>query len=47
MLSCGCGLRDNAQAPADGRTLYQIASCTKAFTAAAAAILATEGKARF
>ena len=47
LLSCGCGLRDNAQAPADGRTLYQIASCTKAFTAAAAAILATEGKLDF
>ena len=47
LLSCGCGLRDNEKVPADGETLYQIASCTKAFTAAAAAILATEGKLDF
>lgn len=33
--------------PADAQTLYQIASCTKAFTATAAAVLATEGKLDF
>ena len=44
LFSGGVGLYDNENKPADARTLYQIASCTKAFTAAAAAILSTEGK---
>ena len=43
----GIGARDNAGAEADGKTLYEIASCTKAFTATAAGILATEGKLDF
>lgn len=43
LLSQGFGLRDGAREAADGDTLYQIASCSKAFTATAAAILATEG----
>lgn len=41
----GIGQRDQeAGISADAETLYQIASCTKAFTAAAVAMLATEGK---
>ncbi len=41
----GIGHRDLEQGiPADQETLYEIASCTKAFTAAAVAVLATEGK---
>ena len=38
------GSRNNADLPADGKTMVQIASCTKAFTATALAVLATEGK---
>ena len=44
LFSGGIGSRDNAGLPADGKTLVQIASCTKAFTATALAVLATEGK---
>lgn len=40
----GIGYRDNDSLPADDHTLVQIASCTKAFTATALAVLATEGK---
>ena len=47
VMADGVGLRDNLSQKADGQTLYQIASCTKAFTATAAAILATEGKLDF
>ena len=47
LLCGGVGLRDDSSLPADGKTLYQIASCTKAFTATAAAVLATEGKLDF
>lgn len=47
LLCDGIGMRDNASRPADAQTLYQIASCTKAFTATAAAVLATEGKLDF
>lgn len=47
LFSGGVGMRDNKDRPADGRTLYEIASCTKAFTAAAAGVLATEGKLDF
>ncbi len=47
LFSGGIGLRDNASLPADADTLYQIASCTKAFTGTAAAVLATEGKLDF
>lgn len=41
------GMKDGKSAPAGTDTLYMIASCTKAFTAAAAAVLATEGKLDF
>ena len=44
LFSGGIGHRDNADLPADAKTLVQIASCTKAFTATALAVLATEGK---
>ena len=44
LLADGVGLRDGKSQLADGETLYQIASCSKAFTATAAAILATEGR---
>ena len=44
LFSGGIGLYDHEKREADARTLYQIASCTKAFTAAAAAVLATEGR---
>ena len=44
LFSGGIGSRDNAELPADRKTLVQIASCTKAFTATALAVLATEGK---
>lgn len=47
LLCNGFGLRDYDHKKADGDTLYQIASCSKAFTAAAAAVLATEGKLDF
>ena len=47
LLCDGFGLRDNDKNKADGDTLYQIASCSKAFTATAAAVLATEGKLDF
>ena len=41
----GIGKKDQeAGISADAMTLYQIASCTKAFTAAAVAMLATEEK---
>ena len=39
----GVGSRDNAGSPVTGQTLVQIASCSKAFTATLAAVLATEG----
>ena len=41
LLCDGFGLRDNKDHKADGDTLYQIASCSKAFTATTAAVLAT------
>lgn len=44
LFAGGLGCRDGAELPAEGRTLYPIASCTKAFTATALGILATEGK---
>lgn len=44
LYSGALGMRDGADTPADGQTLYPIASCTKAFTAAALARLATQGK---
>lgn len=47
LLCTGFGQCDNAGKPAGPDTLYQIASCTKAFTATAAAVLATEGKLDF
>lgn len=47
LFAGGIGMRDNMTQKADGKTLYQIASCTKAFTATAAAVLATEGKLDF
>lgn len=37
LLCDGVGLKDNESQPATGDTLYQIASCSKAFTATAAA----------
>ena len=41
----GFGLRDvEKNLPADGETLYQIGSCSKAFTAALVAILVDQGK---
>ena len=44
VLCEGYGLRDKAgKLPATGETLYQIGSCSKAFTATAAALLATDG----
>ncbi len=43
LFSGGFGLRDGNRLPADGETLFQIGSCTKAFTAAAAEILAERG----
>ncbi len=43
----GVGARDEIGTKADAETLYQIASCSKAFTATAAAVLATEGKLDF
>lgn len=47
LFAGGIGARDGALSPADGKTIYEIASCTKAFTAAAAGVLATEGKLDF
>ena len=47
LFSGGIGRRDNGDQPANGKTLYQIASCTKAFTATAAGVLATEGRLDF
>lgn len=45
VLCEGFGLRDEAGGlPADGQTLYQIGSCSKAFTAALVAILVDQGK---
>ena len=44
LFAGGLGARDGAALPADGRTLYPIASCSKAFTATALGILATEGR---
>ena len=44
LFSGGIGSRNNADLPADEKTMVQIASCTKAFTATALAILASEGK---
>jgi len=45
LLVDGFGLRDiENNIPADGDTLYQIGSCSKAFTSAAAAILVDQGK---
>ena len=44
LYSGALGMRDGAGQPADGQTLYPIASCTKAFTVAALARLATQGK---
>ena len=44
LYSGALGMRDGADTPADGQTLYPIASCTKAFTAVALARLATQGK---
>ena len=35
LLADGVGLRDGKSQLADGETLYQIASCSKAFTATA------------
>lgn len=43
----GIGMKDGKALPAGEDTLYMIASCTKAFTAAACAVLATEGKLDF
>ena len=47
LLAKGFGMLDNDKTPADADTLYMIASCSKAFTATAAAVLATEGKLDF
>ena len=45
LMAEGFGLRDiENNIPADGDTLYQIGSCSKAFTSAAAAILVDQGK---
>ncbi|MBQ1391390.1 MAG: serine hydrolase [Firmicutes bacterium] len=41
------GTKDHKEDPADGLTLYPIASCSKAFTATALGLLATEGKLDF
>lgn len=43
VYSGGIGTRDNVSAPVTGQTLVQIASCSKAFTATLAGVLATEG----
>ena len=47
LLARGFGMLDNDKTPANEDTLYMIASCSKAFTATAAAVLATEGKLDF
>ena len=45
VLCEGYGLRDTAgKLPATGETLYQIGSCSKAFTAALVSILVDQGK---
>jgi len=45
VLSEGFGMRDNALGlPATGKTLYQIGSCSKAFTSALVAIMVDQGK---
>ena len=43
LFAGGIGSRDNNGAPVTEYTLFQIASCTKAFTATLAAVCATEG----
>lgn len=47
LFSGGIGTRDGGEKPVTGQTLVQIASCTKAFTATLAGVLATEGKLDF
>ena len=47
LFADGLGMRDGESLPADRDTLFPIASCTKAFTATALALLATEGKLDF
>jgi CubicO group peptidase (beta-lactamase class C family) len=47
LFADGLGSKDRTDSPADRLTLYPIASCTKAFTATALALLATEGKLDF
>ena len=47
LVARGFGMLDNDCTPANEDTLYMIASCSKAFTATAAAVLATEGKLDF
>ena len=47
LFAGGLGMKDGGTQAADALTLYPIASCTKAFTATALAVLATEGKLDF
>ncbi len=48
VLVRGYGVRElGSEQPVDGHTLFAVASCTKAFTAAALGILVSEGKLRW
>ena len=44
LLCTGIGQRDENGQPWDGDTLFEIGSCSKAFTAAAVAVLVDQGK---
>lgn len=47
LFAGGLGMKDGDHEPADAQTLYPIASCSKAFTATALGVLATEGRLDF